>query len=112
MDTNTENNDDVKIKKTKREKSIPGRLRGKGKKPFEEKKSLQPDYFLNYHNEKRAVIVICDNCGRQTTRGKLYRHVKTLYCARHTKDPGEIEQIKAAFNPQPDQANWCLDVPG
>ena len=40
MDTNTENNDDVKIEKPKREKPIPGRLRGKGKKPFEEKKKF------------------------------------------------------------------------
>ena len=38
MDTNTENNDDVKIKKTKREKSIPGRLRGKGKSHLRKRK--------------------------------------------------------------------------
>ena len=84
------NTSETVIFKPKRPKPIPGRKRGPGKKPFEEKSSLQPGYALQYYNEKRNVPILCHNCGRETTKAKLHRHVKTLYCSRHTKDPGEI----------------------
>ncbi len=43
MENNMEDNitNFVVVKKPKREKPIPGRLRGVGKKPFEDKVSLQ-----------------------------------------------------------------------
>ena len=102
------------VAKPKREKPIPGRKRGVGKKPFEEKSSLQPGYALQYYNEKRNVPILCSNCGRETTKAKLHRHVKTLYCARHTKDIGEIEQLQKAFaqTQQRDFSNLCLYAPG
>ena len=84
-------------KKPKREKPVPNWKRGVGKKPFEEKSSLQPGYALQYYYDKRNIAILCDNCGRETTKAKLHRHVKTLYCSRHTKDPGEIEQLQKAF---------------
>ncbi len=70
-------------KKPKREKPIPGRKRGVGKKPFEDKVALQSGYWLRYSHEKRNVPILCDNCGRETTKAKMHRHVKSLYCARH-----------------------------
>ena len=91
--TSTETNAPQKPKRIR----IPGRKRGVGKKPFEEKISLQSDYSLNYHNEKRAVPILCSNCGRETTKAKLPRHVKSLYCSRHSKDPGEIEELQKDF---------------
>ena len=110
-----ENNlEEIIVPKLKRIR-IPGRKRGPGKKPFEEKISLQPEYSLNYHHAKRAIEIVCPNCGRTTTRGKLHRHIKTLYCFRHTKDPGEIEQIQKAFeeskHQQCDVSNLCLLAP-
>ena len=98
--------------KPKREKPIPGRKRGVGKKPFEEKVSLQSGYWLQYYNEKRNVPILCSFCGRETTKAKLHRHVKTLYCARHTKDPGEIEILQKAFAQKQDMSNMCLHAPG
>ena len=44
--------------KPKREKPIPGRKRGVGKKPFEEKVSLQSGYWLQYYNEN-AMFQYC-----------------------------------------------------
>ena len=86
-------------KKPKREKRVPGRKRGVGKKPFEKTSSLQPGYALQYYNEKRNVPILCDNCGRETTKAKLHRHVKTLYCFRHTKDPGGNRTTSKSFCP-------------
>ena len=114
IETVVETIDVEQPKKPKREKPIPGRKRGAGKKPFEEKSSLQPGYALQYHNEKRNVPILCSNCGRETTKAKLHRHVKTLYCSRHSKDIGEIEQLQKAFaqTQQRDFSNLCLYAPG
>ena len=100
-------------KKPKREKPVPGRKRGRAKNLLK-KSSLQPGYALQYYNEKRNVPILCSNCGRETTKAKLHRHVKTLYCARHTKDIGEIEQLQKAFaqTQQQDFSNLCLYAPG
>ena len=35
---------------------IPGRKRGPGKKPFEEKICLQPEYSLNYNHAKKELL--------------------------------------------------------
>ena len=114
IETVVETTDDEQPKKHKREKPVPGRKRGAGKKPFEEKSSLQPGCALQYHNEKRNVPILCSNCGRETTKAKLHRHVKTLYCSRHSKDIGEIEQLQKAFaqTQQQDFSNLCLFAPG
>ena len=106
------NTSETVISKPKRPKPVPGRKRGPGKKPFEEKSSLQPGYALQYYNEKRNVPILCHNCGRETTKAKLHRHVKTLYCSRHTKDPGEIEELQKAFAQTKDTSNMCLYAPG
>ena len=72
--------------------------RGKGKKLY--KLTEDPEYVrwyaLNYYHAKRSAPVPCDNCGRLVCRAKLYRHVKTLLCARHSKEPLEIEKIQEA----------------
>ena len=83
-------------------------------KTFEEKSSLQPGYALQYYNEKRNVPILCSNCGRETTKAKLHRHVKTLYCSRHSKDIGEIEQLQKDFaqTQQRNFSNLCLYAPG
>ena len=114
VETLVEATDVEQHKKPKREKPIPGRKRGVGKKPFEEKSSLQPGYALEYYNEKRNVPILCPNCGRETTKAKLHRHIKTLYCFRHSKDIGEIEKLQEAFaqTQTTDCSNWCLEAPG
>ncbi len=70
-----------------------------GKKPFGDKVSLQSGYCLQKYYEKRNVPILCHNCGRKTTKAKMHRDVKTLYCSRHTNDPGEIEELQKAFAP-------------
>ena len=90
----------------------PKRMRGPGKK--ETKLTHQDNYFNEYYKKNRAVNVVCPNCGRITTKGKLHRHLQTVYCARHSKDLGEIEQIQNDFALlQADVfSNLCLLAPG
>ena len=73
---------------------FPKRLRGVGKKPLEQKKTYQVDYFNDYYRSKRAVQTMCQNCGRLISKDKLDRHQQTIYCTRHSKDPSEIDKIK------------------
>ena len=70
--------------------------RGKGKKPYKltEDPEYMKQYAKKYYHEKRSAPVPCDNCGRLVCRAKIYRHVKTILCARHSKEPLEIEKIK------------------
>ena len=70
--------------------------RGKGKKPYKltEDPEYMKQYALKYYHAKRSAPVPCNNCGRLVCRAKLYRHVQTLLCARHTKEPLEIERIQ------------------
>ena len=112
IETIAETTDVEQPKKPKREKRIPGRKRGVGKQPFEEKSSLQPGYALQYYNEKRNIPMLCPNCGREATKAKLHRHAKTLYCFRHSKDPGEIEELQKAFAQTQQTAKLCLYAPG
>ena len=58
IETVVETTDVEQPKKPKREKPVPGRKRGAGKKPFEEKSSLQPGYALQYYNEN-AMFLFC-----------------------------------------------------
>ena len=73
----------------------PRRRRGPGKK--EHKLTYDPKYFANYYTEKRSVKVHCENCARMVCKGKMYRHVKLPICARHSKDPEEVQTIKEQY---------------
>ena len=66
--------------------------RGKGKKPF--KLTEDPDYNKNYYHRVRAIKSPCSNCARLVAAGKMWRHVKTPFCARHSKDPEEVAKIE------------------
>ena len=69
--------------------------RGKGKKPF--KLSEDPEYTKNYYHRVRAVKYHCPNCAKLVARDKMWRHVKTAFCARHSKDPEEVAKIKEQY---------------
>ena len=73
----------------------PRKQRGPGKKLI--KLTQDPTYYANYWRENRSKPIPCENCGRCVVVGKMYRHIKAPICARNTKDPEEIEQIKAKF---------------
>ena len=70
------------------------RMRGPGKKEI--KITQQPSYSKDYWNATRSMKMMCENCGRMVVKGKMYRHVKTPICARHTKTPEEIQRLKNA----------------
>ena len=89
MSTDTVDNT-IMIPKVK----VPVPPRGKGKK--EHKLTEDPHYFAKYYMTKRSIKSPCANCGRLVGRGKLYRHIKTPYCERHSKDSVEIEKLKEA----------------
>ncbi len=71
------------------------RLRGPGRKEI--KLTHNPDYFNEFYRKSRSKPCVCENCGRVLTKAKMFRHVKTLYCARHTKDPDEIRDIASLY---------------
>ena len=70
--------------------------RGEGKKLI--KLTEDPEYMKQYalkdYHAKRSAPIPCDNCGKLVCCSKIRRHVKTLLCARRSKDPLEIERIK------------------
>ena len=71
------------------------RVRGPGKKEI--KLTQQQGYSAEYWMAKRSVRVHCDNCARLVCKGKMYRHLQTPLCFRHSKDPDEVEQIKQGY---------------
>ena len=71
------------------------RMRGPGKKPI--KLTQQPTYAKDYWNAKRSPAIPCDNCGRMVCKGKIYRHIQTPLCKRHSKPPEEVQKIKDEF---------------
>ena len=73
----------------------PRRRRGPGKKEY--KLTHDPKYYANYYSLKRSVKVHCENCARLVCKGKMYRHVQLPICARHSKDPEEVQKIKDAY---------------
>ena len=73
----------------------PRRRRGPGKKEY--KLTYDPKYYANYYTAKRSIKVHCENCARLVCRGKLYRHVQLPICARHSKDPEEVQKIKDEY---------------
>ena len=68
------------------------RMRGPGKKEI--KITQQPSYYKDYWSANRSMKMMCENCGRSVVKGKMYRHVKSPICARHTKTPEEIQRLK------------------
>ena len=73
----------------------PRRRRGPGKKEY--KLTYDPKYYANYYMAKRSTKVHCENCARLVCRGKLYRHIQLPICARHSKDPEEVQKIKDEY---------------
>ena len=71
------------------------KMRGPGKKPI--KLTQDPKYHADYWMAKRSIKTPCGNCGRTVVIGKMYRHIQTPLCKRHSKDPEEVQKIKDEF---------------
>ena len=63
----------------------------------EYKLTYDPKYYANYYMATRSTKVHCENCARLVGRGKLYRHIQLPICARHSKDPEEVQKIKDEY---------------